>query len=86
MNIHIHTGEILMTSKNIAITEDLYHELTKRKHNDESFTKIISRLLQEKDRPSNYFGKWKDLSKEDEQKIRQAKSELRKMWTERKLA
>jgi predicted CopG family antitoxin len=75
-----------MSSKNIAITEDLYHELLKRKHHDESFTKIISRLLKEKDRPSNYFGKWKDLSKEDEQKINKAKSELRKLWTDRKLA
>ena len=75
-----------MASKNIAITEDLYHELLKRKHHDESFTKIISRLLQEKDRPSNYFGKWKDLSNKDEQKIIKAKSELRILWTDRKLA
>jgi len=74
-----------MASKNIAITEDLYHELLKRKHHDESFTKIISRLLKEKDRPSNYFGKWKDISKEEENKIKKAKSELRKLWTERKL-
>ena len=74
-----------MASKNIAITEDLYHELLKRKHHDESFTKIISRLLKEKDRTSNYFGKWKDISKDDENKLKKAKSELRKLWTDRKL-
>jgi len=85
MSIHIYIRGISMASKNIAITEDLYHELLKRKHHDESFTKIISRLLKEKDRPSNYFGKWKDISKEEENKIKKAKSELRKLWTERKL-
>jgi predicted CopG family antitoxin len=74
-----------MSSKNIAITEDLYYELLKRKHHDESFTKIISRLLGENDRPSNYFGKWKDISKDEENRIKKAKSELRKLWTERKL-
>ena len=74
-----------MSSKNIAITEDLYYELLKRKHHDESFTKIISRLLRENDHPSNYFGKWKDITKEEEQKMKKAKSELRKLWTDRNI-
>ena len=85
MSIHIHIRGEYMSSKNIAITEDLYHELLKRKHHEESFTKIISRLLKENDRPSNYFGKWKDITKEEEKKIKKAKSELRKLWTERNI-
>ena len=74
-----------MASKNIAITEDIYHELLKRKNQDESFTQIISRLIEEKDRSSNYFGHWKDLAREDEKKIDDAKKELRKIWTDRKV-
>ena len=74
-----------MASKNIAITEHIYNELMKRKYQNESFTKIISRLLEEKDKPSNYFGKWKDFSKDDENKLNKAKSELHKLWTDRKL-
>jgi hypothetical protein len=54
-------------------------------HHDESFTKIISRLLKEKDRPSNYLGKWKDITKNDEIRLKKARSELRKLWTDRKL-
>lgn len=72
-----------MASKNIAITEDIYHELLKRKNQDESFTQIITRLLEEKDRTSNYFGHWKDLAREDEKKIAAAKKELRTIWTDR---
>jgi predicted CopG family antitoxin len=75
-----------MASKNIAITENIYHELLKRKSQDESFTQIITRLLEEKDRSSNYFGHWKDLDKEDEKKIDAAKKELRKIWTDRKVS
>ena len=85
MSIYIHINGGHMASKNIAITEDIYHELLKRKHNDESFTKIISRLIQENDRPSNYFGKWKDITEKEEQGMNKAKSELRKLWTDRNI-
>jgi predicted CopG family antitoxin len=72
-----------MASKNIAITEELYHELEKRKSDNESFTKVIFRLLEKYDKPSNYFGYWKDLSKAEEQKLKKARSELRELWTGR---
>ena len=75
-----------MASKNIAITEELYFELMKRKHPDESFTKIIYRLLKENDKPSNYFGKWKTLTKKEEDEIKKARKELRKLWVDRKIA
>ena len=79
----MHIRGATMASKNIAITEDIYHELLKRKHHDESFTRIISRLLKEKDHPSNYFGMWNDLTKAEDTKLVNAKKELRKLWTER---
>ena len=69
-----------MASKNIAITEDLYRALEGRKINDESFTKVISRLLQESEKPSNYFGAWKDLSPEELERIKRAKKEIRDLW------
>jgi predicted CopG family antitoxin len=75
-----------MASKNIAITENIYHELLKRKYHDESFTQVISRLLEEKDRSSNYFGQWKDLPSEDFKKIDAAKKELRKIWIDRNIS
>ncbi len=74
-----------MASKNIAITESIYNELLRRKHHDESFTGIISRLLGEKDPPSNYFGLWQDLSGAEESSLTKAKKELRKLWTDREM-
>ena len=72
-----------MASRNIAVTEDLYMALLKRKLQNESFTKVIYRLLQENERPSNYFGVWNDLSATDENKIKKARKELRELWLER---
>ena len=69
MSIHIYISEAFIWLVKISL----------------SLTKIISRLLEEKDKPSNYFGKWKDFSKDDENKLNKAKSELHKLWTDRKL-
>jgi len=74
-----------MASRNIAITEDLYKVLAKKKKGNESFTKVISRLLSKNEKPSDYFGAWNDLSKEDLEKIKKAKKELRDLWHLREL-
>ena len=72
-----------MASKNIAITEDLYWTLMKKKRLNESFTKVIFRLLEESERPSNYFGAWGELSEDENEQIKQARVELRELWTNR---
>ena len=74
-----------MASRNIAITEELYRMLMKRKLQDESFTKVIYRLLRKNERPSNYFGAWGDLSIEEKEKIEKARNELRKLWFDREI-
>jgi len=74
-----------MASKNIAITEDLYRTLMKKKQHNESFTKVIFRLLEEEERASNYFGAWGALSSTEEEKINRARKELRELWTYREI-
>lgn len=69
-----------MARRDIAIIEDLYLKLEKRKMKDESSTKVIRRLLDENDKPSAYFGAWGELSKDEEEKIEKAKRELRNIW------
>jgi len=75
-------GEV-MASRNIAITEDLYVQLSKKKVGNESFTKVIFRLLHDNEKPSKYFGSW-GLTDEEENEIKKAKKELRQLWTDRK--
>jgi len=72
-----------MASRNIAITEDLYWTLTKKKQHNESFTKVICRLLEEKEHPSSYFGAWGELTRDEEKMIENARKELRELWTHR---
>jgi predicted CopG family antitoxin len=69
-----------MASRNIAITEDLYIELSKRKHSNESFTKVISRLLDENEKPSKYYGIWADLTPEEKKRMKAARQQLRDEW------
>jgi predicted CopG family antitoxin len=70
-----------MASKNIAITKKLYDELSKRKQKDESFTKIIYRLLQRYDRPSHYFGVWQDMTGKEERDMDKLRKDLREKWS-----
>jgi predicted CopG family antitoxin len=72
-----------MASRNIAITEDLYDALTRRKIDDESFTKVIFRIMRENERPSDYFGAWGDISEKESEGVEKAKKALRDMWTKR---
>ncbi|MEA3558225.1 MAG: antitoxin VapB family protein [Candidatus Thermoplasmatota archaeon] len=84
--MHMHITATSMASRNIAITEDIYFILEKRKMKNDSFTKVISRLIQENDKPSKYFGVWNDLSVEEEKMIKKAKKELRDSWNDRDIA
>jgi len=72
-----------MASRNIAITEDLYDALSRRKRPDESFTKVIYRLLRDKERPEDYLGAWGDLTEEEIEGIVRSRKDLRDRWTKR---
>ena len=74
-----------MASRNIAITEDIYHQLERRKQDGESFTGVIKRLLETRGRPSDHFGAWEDLTERDLEAMRKARKELRESWQERGL-
>ena len=87
INIHMHINILVcnMASRNVAITEDLYHLLERRKIKGESFTKVIYRLLDENESPSLYFGAWEDLTEKEEEKITGARKKLRESWEHRDL-
>ena len=70
-----------MASKTITITEGVYDLLERRKRGGESFTMVISRLLEEKKRPSDLAGAWSDLTPEEERNIEKARKQLRSSWT-----
>ena len=54
-----------MTSKNISITNDVYHDLVKLKRADESFSDIIKRLVKDsRKNPLQFFGILKDVPDE----------------------
>jgi len=66
-----------MASRNIAITEDVYLELERRKAVGESFTKVIKKLLRQKKKLSDFAGAWEDLTPEEEESIGRAREEFR---------
>ena len=74
-----------MASRNVAITEEIYHALEKRKLPGESFTGVIRRLLQDTERPSKYFGALKDLDGKELSTIEQNRAELRERWSAREI-
>jgi len=58
-----------MTSRNIAIREDLYNRLGKLKQTNQSFSDVIEGLLNEGSKGSfsrlmKYFGVWGDMPEE----------------------
>jgi predicted CopG family antitoxin len=72
-----------MASRNIAITEDLYNELERRKMNNESFTRVIYRIMEENEKPSRYFGAWSDLSEDEKRIMENKRNKLRDLWKDR---
>ena len=65
-----------MTSKNISITEDVYHLLSQVKLKGESFSDAIRRLVNRSDL-SGSAGLWSDLSEEELTLLKGTMGELR---------
>ena len=70
-----------MASKNISIRLDLYNELVKLKEENESFSDLIERLLNEglkgsASRLMKYFSAWEDLPEEFTQKIEEFRKSI----------
>ena len=72
-----------MSSRNIAVREDVYIELQRRKGSGESFTEVIVRLLERKGRPSDAAGGGDDLSPKEEEALSRGREELRASWSGR---
>jgi predicted CopG family antitoxin len=70
-----------MAHKIISITEELYRELEKRKLPGESFSNVIARLLQRRNKPSKYLGSWSDITIDENEMLEEARIELRLFWT-----
>ena len=69
-----------MASKNISITSDIYTKLKKVKRPNESFSRVIGRLLQKRKSPFEFIGiweKWDDFTMFEEG-INKAREEDRK--------
>lgn len=73
-----------MSSKNIAITKDLYDTLRRNKIGNESFTDVIIRIMDERKQPSRFFAAWADLTTEEERALEGSMSELRGAFTDRR--
>jgi predicted CopG family antitoxin len=73
-----------MASKTITISDAVYDLLERRKRGGESFTMVISRLLEEKKRPSDMAGAWSDLTPEENRSIEKARKQLRSSWKARR--
>ena len=70
-----------MASKNISIRLDLYKKLATLKEDNESFSDLIERLLNEgikgsASRLMKYFGAWADLPEEFTQKIEEFRKSI----------
>jgi predicted CopG family antitoxin len=66
-----------MGSKNISITEDAYHALSRERRKGESFTDAIIRLTRTSGKLSDCFGSWK---MSDAEKRALFEKELPKGW------
>ena len=63
-----------MSSRNISITDDVYEQLKARKREDESFTDVIRRLMDDDKDFESGFGAWEGTDKGDH--ARRVKEEL----------
>ena len=72
----MNTQMIKMGYKNISLRENIYHRLRKAKHESESFSDVIERLLRPDDDIIDLFG---TFSMTDEDRTRLF-SELDEMW------
>lgn len=67
-----------MGFKTITIKERVFREISKAKGSDESFSDFFERVIP-KNKPDllKYAGAWKDMSKEEEAKMRGSMKEFR---------
>ncbi|MCF2140702.1 MAG: antitoxin VapB family protein [Candidatus Lokiarchaeota archaeon] len=56
-----------MSSINISITKEIYYKLKRLKRPNESFSKLINRLLENKKDPFEYLGIWEKKIEGDEE-------------------
>jgi predicted CopG family antitoxin len=70
-----------VTSKNISITEDVYHMLSRLKLEGESFSDAIRRLAK-RGKLSECAGLWADLPEEEYLAIRDGVSRARDLFNE----
>lgn len=71
---------VLMTRlafKTITISEEAYEKLSRLKTEDESFTDVILKLSEGRGNILRYAGAWKDMSREEADRLT---SSLRELW------
>ncbi len=66
-----------MAFRTITISEEAYRKLKSLKERDESFTDVILKLSESRGNVLKYAGAWKDMSREEADKLT---SSLREMW------
>ena len=67
-----------MVTKTLTITKDSYERLKMLKKPDESFSKVIKRITEDKQDIMRFAGILSDLSDEDVEEMKQSIRELRK--------
>lgn len=67
-----------MTSKTIAVREDVYRLLSRMKLKGESFSEMLARLARKKGSLSECAGLWRDMSEEEVEELRAGIKEMRK--------
>ncbi len=66
-----------MAFKTITISEEAYEKLRRLKEKDESFTDVILKLNENRGNILKHAGTWKDMSREEADRLA---SSLRKLW------
>lgn len=73
-----------MASKTITISKDVYDKLKKMKRPDESFTQVISRLVEKKGDPAKILNFFQNLSNEEEKRFKELADNLESITKNRK--
>ncbi|MBI2550307.1 antitoxin VapB family protein [Candidatus Woesearchaeota archaeon] len=72
-----------MVTKTLTITKDAYERLKMLKRPDESFSKVIKRITEDKQDIMRFAGILSDLSEKDFEEMKQSIRELRKRGVSR---
>ena len=71
-----------MTSKTISLHKEAYDTLLREKLEDESFSKVVMRLVSSRGKLSSYSGAWADLADDDINSMKSDIYEMRKSATD----